>query len=451
MTRVHIVGDDLPALAAALELAEVGIRISVERRESTLPEGPELDHDGALAALMERVAEPIAEGGHRHDAASPTSILPRPLLLRSSTGAWLPAPEPSVQGVPVTPLARECFALLGTSRTLRAYLDRIKPLLTIGKTHEYGPLVQARIGEAARLVLVEPVIRERFGRSSDGVDVAIVAPGLNEALSRAGSLTGAALAYVDRNVARETRVMPRGGWEQLRDTLLERLAHYGATIVSGGVKSTQRDDGSWQIELEDGERFHADAVVATAGTRFGEAVELLPRDASSESARLQIRVTVDVGSDVDAEVGADRPSLDQLADHDALETVEIDGEDWSVRTARRAKGGLSAIFTGPVLERAVDAAGTSRIVERVLSELELVGSGVAAGHDSSVTAWWRAAPFATRDERTAAESRVAALREQHETLVPVGASLHGGDLSAALRSAREESVELRRHLLGLTD
>lgn len=462
MIDVLVTGDDLPALAAGLDLAEVGLRVRLERRGQALPTDARLDHDGALSELMERLVEPIVEGGHRNDDVAKTAEPPRRLLLRGASDDWLPAPEPSVQGVPVAPLAGECFALLGSARTMRAYLDRVKPLLTVGKTREYGPLVRTRLGAAAERVLVEPLIRERFGRPADDVEAALVAPGLNEALSRTGNLTGAALAYLERNVARETRVRPRGGWEGVREALLERLANYGAEIVDGPAPRIRFADPRWLVEGHE-ETFEVAAVVASAGSRDGECSAMLPGELLSAAMRLHV--------DIEAReaAGSDWPGAERLAKHDALGLLNLDGETWTVRASAAADGRRRFTVAGPALEHPLDAEATARIVDRLPRELglsdglpgagESLDGAVAAGALGSasgssrprVSAEWRAAPFADRREREAARARIAANRRDRETFVPVGARLHGDDLSAAVRSARDEAVALRRLLLGLAD
>lgn len=495
MIDAYVAGDDLTALAAALDLAEVGLRVRVERRGDALPMGPQLDHDGSLAVLMERLAEPVAEGGSVDAGSRPQPIPPRPLLLRSAAGSWLPAPDPSVQGVPVVPLVRECLALLGTGRALRAYLDRVKPLLTIGKTQEYGPLVRSRIGAAAQRILVEPVVRERFGRGADEVDTAIVAPGLNEALSRAGSLTNGALAYLDRNVARETRVQPRDGWAALHEALLERLALYGVEFAetpssgirgegdrwivttgsgpgsdsgSGSASAAGSESSQGELQSDGGGpdgggaagiaagtagTLEASAVIAGFGTRFGEQPgfdEASLVELALVPARLHVRLDASAaGSDP----SQNWPTPDRLAERDALGLSTVAGEVWSVRAVAASQEARGFECAGPVAAEPQSPAETDRIVGRLADELGIPAgaAGQTGAPASRLVREWRAAPFASRAERDAARSRIAAVREERAALVPVGARLHGDDLSAALRSAHEETVILRRRLLGLAD
>src|SRR5690606_15064284 len=137
-----------------------------------------------------------------------------------------PQSHPTVLGIPTVPLAAENLRLLGSGGATRAYMDRVTPLLTVGKTRSLGVLVNRRLGRKARERLVEPQVRERFGVAADDVDVAVAAPGLNEALSRAGSLSAAALAYLERFEASETMIEPADGWDALVRATLGRLESY---------------------------------------------------------------------------------------------------------------------------------------------------------------------------------------------------------------------------------
>src|SRR5690606_30153615 len=81
--------------------------------------------------------------------------------------------------------------IIGWGGAWRAYLDRLRPPLTIGQQRNLGALVRGRMGERVVDRLVAPLTAGRHGLTPDEVDVEIAAPGLNSALTRTGSLAGA--------------------------------------------------------------------------------------------------------------------------------------------------------------------------------------------------------------------------------------------------------------------
>ncbi|MFT4231552.1 MAG: hypothetical protein QM606_02070 [Leucobacter sp.] len=250
MVDAYVLGDGLPELAAALELAEVGlsVRVGVPEQPSPawrrLPDRGTPDPDGALRDLLDHVSAPLAaDASAAEHPAGPVAVPPSPVLLRDASGEWAPQPTPAVLGIPAVPLSSRALALLGRGGATRAYLDRVKPVLTIGDARALGGLVRARLGRAALERLVEPLVHERFGLPADEVEVAIAVPGLNGALTRAGSLSGAAFALVERDVARETRIAPPGGWPALREALLDRLALYGVEFGDGSAVTVRRSAG----------------------------------------------------------------------------------------------------------------------------------------------------------------------------------------------------------------
>ena len=65
------------------------------------------------------------------------------------------------------------------------------PPLTIGHQHSLGKLVRSRLGARVLDRLVAPVPSGVYSARPDDIDVDLAAPGLNAALTRTGSLTGA--------------------------------------------------------------------------------------------------------------------------------------------------------------------------------------------------------------------------------------------------------------------
>src|SRR5690606_27432822 len=127
---VLVVGRSLPALYAALTLAEVGIRVGLVPCESEMPGEPVLDPDGELAEPMTELAEPLGNAQVPRDAGVlPVFTPPAARWMRDASGAHLPLPTPQVWGIPATPLSEAGIRALGTGPALRAHLDRLMPVL----------------------------------------------------------------------------------------------------------------------------------------------------------------------------------------------------------------------------------------------------------------------------------------------------------------------------------
>ncbi|MBO1902754.1 hypothetical protein J4H92_12440 [Leucobacter weissii] len=427
-----VTGRGLPALLSALDLAEVGLRVVVSGGASETLASPERDPEGLIAALLlERIAAPIEGAGSGPDAALlPRRTTPPPPHLVDRGGSWSPQPIPAVLGVPAVPLAAESLRLLGAGGALRAYLDRVSPLLTIGKTASFGELVRKRLGRAVVERSVAPLIRERYGVPAEEVEAAIAAPGLNEALSRTGSLSAAALAYSERSAAREARVEPAGGWAGLAEALSRRLELYGVDFLGEPPRSVARAGTAWAVELGDGRRFETRSLVLDLGREpeveaaFGLAAELLP-----DRVRAVSEIEIDVSP---AGVGGLPPAAVGVRVVDAC-ALRIDLD------AGRA------VLSGPATPRS-----ECRRIDPTVAAKALEASGIApvAGAEWR-SEGFRAAPYATVRERDAAADRLIRASIDDPELLPVGRLLHGDDLGAAIASAHERTVALRRELLGL--
>lgn len=536
---VLVTGRSLPALLAALEFAEVGLSVAIASATIDSDEASgriagsedaERDPDGEIRSLMTRIDAPIVAKEHSDDEAdvrtapekpadspiAPLTLSPRPPRLRDDTGRWALQPAPAVFGIPAVPLSRESLRLLGTGGGLRAYLDRIAPLLTIGKTKSFGRLVRGRLGAKALKRLVDPQIRERFGVGPNEVDVAIATPGLNEALSRAGSLTSAALAYSERFAKREALTIPRGGWAALEGAILHRLSAYGVTMLDGTVTTivavegdvnapaegmTEAAGGSdvvpgdtattaWSALLTGGVEASARAVVLDLGDGPDAPLEPEPENPGFDLTTARAAYTR-IYAEIDIEAVSFAKGLDD-ADEDALLTVA----GWSLRLAQReipgspgapasvdsvgverhdaerhstgghSTGGHSAErrdTSGHGSERRdtrwvariggprMETSSTASAIENIQSTLESVLAAAEVDPTEGATwSWWlRAAPFCTVQDRNAASDGGPA--SDDATILPVGRSLHGDDLGAALSSARTAAIDVRRRLLGLAE
>lgn len=454
MTDVLVVGESLESLQVALDFAEVGLKVCIVREateRSSLESGGEtvegeVDTTGAIVALIERVSTPLGE-----TVADDDNVRREPATafrLLSAAGKPESQPTPHVWGIPTSPLAAQTAAILGAGRAIRVYMDRLTPLLTIGKIQSIGDLVRKRLGPHALRLLTAPIVRDRFGVEPAEVEVAVAAPGLNEALTRAGSLTGAALAYSLRYAERESLVAPREGWGALRDALLRRLELYSVKFVEGRVSELhEQTEERWRAKLSTGEEIDARAVVlsveaphieggarvaaagtaAVAGASGGSNIDSLidVSDLVSPHARLRADAVVGV-----AETRPEQPLLRTVG-------------EWSLRVVE----GEGVSLRGPRLPRGMVPQHNEleQTCAQILSE-----SGIEAAPHLRWCFSVSAAPFISVAERDEAAQRLQGWTERHPSAIAVGRALHGDDLSVSIQSASARAVELRRRLLGIT-
>lgn len=509
---VLVTGRSLPALLAALECAEVGLSVAVAAEpRDTVPDEvdtAERDPGGEIVALLERIAAPIgsAAAGRAADSTtaavaghplSPRRIAPSPPRLLDRAGAWAPQPLPGLLGIPAVPLSREGIALLGWRGALRAYLDRLAPPLTIGKTKSFGALVRSRVGARVLAQLVEPQLRERYGLPATGVDAAVAAPGLNETLSRAGSLTAAVPTYAERSTEREAVVEPVGGWAALTAALLARLEHYGTILLDPVVlddvvlsarEADDRDPAdaeapAWIAETADGRELFVRAMIVDHRRDPGERPlvprlvappagapdEKAPKTLGARFARIHADINIREPDDA-VEIGAGGSGVRSVGEW----SVRIEGGGALDEVSDDVSDGAGAVWratlNGPrVSVGSVEVDGDGGDGYRGGSgNIGDAGNGAdprdpgtacdgvleRAGLSAYPGAEWRlrvsAAPFATLEERDAARETLRAAAEQEPALLHVGRVLHGDDLGAALQHARAGAVHLRRRLLGLS-
>ena len=505
MTRVLLLGGGVAAYAAALDLAEVGIDVRIADVTLRLPEAPVRDETGAVRGLLRELAAPLTPGSPAAPEAAPRESRAPETVLCGRDGAWAAAPVPAVWGIPAVPLARDCLALFGRRGAFRAFIDRVKPVLTIGKEENLKALVDSRLGRTVQEVAVTPLVAERFGVPTEHAEVSVVAHGLNEALTRAGSLSGAALQQYEDHVARETRVAPECGWPEFGTHLRERLRLFGATafpeavvgIVSAspnaatdhavtdavpGDAAAQQPDtdtaavgaatapAQWVVTDATGATHVFDAIVTDLEAPCGLLAALHP-SAVREYAQIGIHahevpaalraaaaagepLALIAGPGGESSVGAGgvRAAADTTDSRTGAQTAP-----WTARLVGEGSDSPRIQVTGPA--RAV-AAGEWRSGAASADSLPAaVRAGVADAFGiQSVTtmqAEWRvstrAATPATVDGELRFAQAHAEFRKQQPTLLVADEAAHGDDLAIAIREAREWAVALRRKLTGISE
>ena len=265
--RVVVVGGGIAGLVAALEFAKVGILVTVLEASDRLggvvqsaevggvdvdlgPEGYSTKGD-AVRALVDELG--LGDAVASPDAAA--------VWLAGPAGV-VRQPAENVLGIPENPWDESVRRIIGWSGTWRAYLDRLRPPLTIGQQRSLGHLVRTRMGDRVLDRLVAPASLGAFAIHPDDVDVSVVAPGLSAALTRTGSLSGAVAQLRGARAAERSGATfegIEGGMPRLVDALAQRLRELGARIETASPVTSldQLPDGRWRVLIESAEHENA--------------------------------------------------------------------------------------------------------------------------------------------------------------------------------------------------
>ena len=205
---VLAIGSDLATFAAALDCARIGLKVDVWIPKAAENEGEaDFSHRGGVVAAQ------------LDELRVPYEIV-------------VPAPgEEEVCGIPANPFSLRVRNALGWKGAWRVYLDRLKPVLTIGAEQDLAKLVRTRMGEAALENLVNPVLLERYGLPAEKLTVDSVAPGLSQALTRGGSLSSGVAELVAEDARVAQRVVVPGGLAAITSAAVAQLDYFSATVT----------------------------------------------------------------------------------------------------------------------------------------------------------------------------------------------------------------------------
>ncbi|GAB3582676.1 protoporphyrinogen oxidase [Leifsonia lichenia] len=284
-TRVVVIGGGMAGLVAARDCARPGFAVTLLEASDAF--------GGSVASLdvggitVDAGAESFATRGGHVAALIDELGLAGDVVQPNPAGAWVrygsrtvPLPKAGLLGIPSSPLATDVVAAIGWGGALRAYLDRLMPVLTIGKEKRLGVLVRKRMGQKVLDRLVAPVATGVYSAQPDDLDVDVVAPGLNTALTRHGSLSGAVGELRANAKAGSAVGGVAGGMWRLPAALADAIAEHGGVLRTGAqvvavepwAAQEPVDEGGeadtlparWTVRLAGGEELPADVVILAA-------------------------------------------------------------------------------------------------------------------------------------------------------------------------------------------
>ncbi len=206
---VLTIGSDLAAWVAALECARIGLKTELWIPKDADFSGPaDFSHRGGIVAAV------LDELGVDYEVIIPAEG------------------TAEICGIPSNPFSAAVRTALGWSGAWRIYLDRIKPVLTIGNETNLGKLVRARLGDKALENLVDPVVIDRYGYTADELEADSVAPGLAQALTRGGSLSNAVIELMIEDPRIAQRIVVAGGQKAILDAVSAKLNYFAAKVTT---------------------------------------------------------------------------------------------------------------------------------------------------------------------------------------------------------------------------
>lgn len=486
-TRIVVIGGGIGGLLAARECAKVGMRVTLLEAADAV--GGAIRRTELDGISLDAGAESFAtRGGHVRALLEELGLTER-IVAPAAGPAWLagipgvgaaPLPVGGLLGIPANPFQDDVRRIIGWSGAWRAYVDRVRPPLTIGHQLSLGKLVASRMGSKVRDRLVAPVTTGVYSASPDDVDVDVAAPGLNAALTRVGSLSGAVQALRDTAAAGAAKAPGAaveglvGGMTVLIDALVADLARLEVDVrVGTPVERVARDGAGWRViaaELADDDddapadsddasvepdenEFLADAVIVATEESVARALlaETVPALATADAAEApQIELVT---------LLLDAPALDAVprgtgvltvpGSHTAKALTHSTAKWAWVREAAGTRHVVRVSFGAqgePAATAALDddaAAALALSEASALLGVPLPASSLIAAERSRYIQSQPASIIGSGERRSAARSAV----QKTPGLAVVGAWLAGTGLAQVVPDAVAEADRLRRALL----
>ncbi|GAA1975664.1 protoporphyrinogen oxidase [Microbacterium pumilum] len=466
-TRVVVVGGGIGGLVAALECAKIGMQVTVFEASDRL--GGLVRSADVAGLTLDVGAESYAtRGGHVRRLVEELGLADE-IVAPLPGGAWLaglpgaaPLPKGGVLGIPENPFTDDVRAIIGWRGAWRAYADRLRPVLTIGEERSLGRLVRRRMGDRVLDRLVAPVTSGVYSADPDDIDVELAAPGLNAALTNAGSLSGAVAALARSRAEAPGSAVEgiSGGMSRLVDALGARLVELGADIqvetpveaivptAEPGVKP------GWTVRTAEGD-LNAEQVIVACSESAARALLaglIGPADSDRVAPRVHVVTLVVDAPDLD---GAPRGTgvLTVPGSHRAKALTHSSAK-WPWLGEAAAVGHphrhVVRVSFGTQSEApATDGLGRDDATTLALAEASaLLGVRLDATHlvGSDIARYEQTLPGAAIGQREAAAA-VRATLSKVPGIVAVGAWLSGTGLAQVVPDARAQSEVLRRATL----
>ncbi|MFJ2544702.1 protoporphyrinogen oxidase [Microbacterium sp. NPDC087589] len=491
--HIVVIGGGIGGLIAARECVKVGMNVTVLEASDAV--GGAIRQAEIDGVVVDAGAESYATRGGRVRALLTELGLADRIVAPAAGSAWLagipgvgaaPLPVGGILGIPSNPFQEDVRRIIGWSGVWRAYLDRVRPPLTIGHNQSLGKLVSSRMGVKVRDRLVAPVTTGVYSASPEDVDVDIAAPGLNAALTRVGSLSGAVQALRDEGAARAAQAAAAqapgaaveglaGGMMVLIEALVTDIEKLGG-VVRRGVRVTDiaQDAGSWTVRAEGQPLTDSDADAETAPetapktatlefTADGVVLatsEAVARRLLESTAPALAETTVADAPEIEivtlllrasALQGAPRGTgvLTVPGSHTAKALTHSTAK-WEWLRAAAGDRHLVRVSFGaqgePAATAGLDDDAAARLALREASALlgvPLAADDLLGAHRSWFVQSQPASIIGSGERREAARSAIQAV----PGLAAVGAWLAGTGLAQVIPDAREEADRLRRSLL----
>ena len=503
--HVVVVGGGIGGLVAARECAKVGMRVTVLEAEEELGGAiRRVDLDGVT---VDAGAESYATRGGLVRALVEELDLTDRIVVPQAGGAWLagipgvgaaPLPAGGILGIPANPFQPDVRRIIGWSGVWRAYLDRVRPPLTIGHQLSLGKLVASRMGAKVRDRLVAPVTTGVYSASPDDVDIDVAAPGLNAALTRVGSLSGAVQTLRDEASAKVAAKAPEadgtaptvaktpgaaveglsGGMSTLVDALAADLVRLDAEVRTRvRVRGLRRTGATWSVEAEVAPDLEHEGDAGLEGDLVVESVspqiEQLDADAiiiatPESAARGLLASVIPALQDTEAAASPEIEIVTLLLDAPEIASaprgtgvLTVPGSHTAkALTHSTAKWGWVSAAAGPRQIVRVSfgaqgepaataalsdeaAAALARSEAAALLGVSIAPEAVIASHRGRFVQSQPASIIGSGGRRTAARTAIRAV----SGVAVVGAWLAGTGLAQVIPDARDEADRLRRALL----
>lgn len=489
--HIIVIGGGVGGLIAARECVKVGMHVTVLEASDAV--GGAIRQAEIDGVVVDAGAESYATRGGRVRALLTELGLTDHIVAPAAGSAWLagipgigaaPLPVGGILGIPSNPFQEDVRRIIGWSGVWRAYLDRVRPPLTIGHNQSLGKLVSSRMGVKVRDRLVAPVTTGVYSASPEDVDVDIAAPGLNAALTRVGSLSGAVQALRDESAARAAQAAAAqapgaaveglaGGMMVLIDALVADIEKLGG-VVRTGVRVTEitQSAASWTVRAEGQPLADADADAVASAEPAPEELEFTADGVVLATSEAVARSLLEIIAPALAETAvADAPEIEivtLLLQASALQgaprgtgVLTVPGSHtakalthstakWEWLRAAAGDRHLVRVSFGaqgePAATAGLDDDEAARLALREASALlgvPLAADDLIGSHRSRFVQSQPASIIGSGERREAARSAIQGV----PGLAAVGAWLAGTGLAQVIPDAREEADRLRRSLL----